>query len=89
MTADVRQHPDLADLIERSETPDIAAHLATCATCRARHRLLTQDSGAPPPGLEEARKAMARARLTVSRTDGHLGTASCEVFLASQDAMLE
>ena len=29
------------------------------------------------------------ARLTVSRTDGHLGTASCEVFLASQDAMLE
>ncbi|MBX2799097.1 MAG: protein kinase [Myxococcales bacterium] len=57
-------HPDLADLIERQDEPDVQSHLAQCASCRARARLVSSDGGStwPPPGLEQARIKLASVR---------------------------
>lgn len=60
-------HPPLEDLVDRSEEPDIVAHLSDCPSCRARWRLYTSDPPGEIPGLEAARSAMAQARQNISQ----------------------
>lgn len=51
-------HPSVEDLVERSDHPDVAGHLAGCASCRARARLLRDLDGSEPgpPALDAARR---------------------------------
>jgi serine/threonine-protein kinase len=68
-------HPSFADLVERSNDPEVQEHVASCPKCRVESRLIAEifDSDSESlPQLGEARERMGRARheasLSMSRS---------------------
>jgi len=68
-------HPTFTDLVERSDDPEIRAHVASCPKCRVDARLVAEIFVSDPntlPEIGEARERMNRARseasLSISRS---------------------
>ena len=67
----MNSHPSFTELIEASTSPAVKSHVAGCAPCRARSRLFSNlDSEDPEslPGIADARRGMAEARLRAGST---------------------
>jgi hypothetical protein len=63
-------HPPFVTLVDEADSPEIREHLATCAACRAQVRLARAITGSDPsslPGIDDARRAMERARADATR----------------------
>ncbi|MCA9488288.1 MAG: serine/threonine-protein kinase, partial [Myxococcales bacterium] len=80
------RHPDLAELLDRSDEPEVRDHLESCPPCRAKARLMEGVGGSDPealPGIDAARRAMAGARDQAGRTMSMGGASDEDEPLAS------